>query len=124
MPLFLSQRPIALGVLGAALLVGVSAGTVLAQTRSAPTASPASSAGRFPLTVDSIMRGPDLVGYPPSGLRWSGDSARLFFEWQGRGEDETATWVVTGDGAGLRRLSEEERRPRWTASGIAPAAAC
>ena len=27
---------------------------------------------RFELTVDSIMRGPKLVGYPPSGLRWSG----------------------------------------------------
>jgi len=34
----------------------------------------------FELTVDSIMRGPRLVGYPPSGLRWSGDSARLYFE--------------------------------------------
>jgi hypothetical protein len=28
----------------------------------------------FPLTVDSIMRGPELVGNPPNNLRWSGDS--------------------------------------------------
>ncbi|MDP2054234.1 MAG: hypothetical protein Q8L75_11405, partial [Acidobacteriota bacterium] len=35
----------------------------------------------FPLTVDSIMRGPELVGNPPSNLRWSGDSQSLYFEW-------------------------------------------
>ena len=38
--------------------------------------SPAPSTGtkaaaRVEMTIDSIMRGPDLVGYPPSGLRWS-----------------------------------------------------
>jgi hypothetical protein len=26
----------------------------------------------FALTVDSIMRGPELVGNPPNNLRWSG----------------------------------------------------
>ena len=35
----------------------------------------------FPLTVDSIMRGPELVGNPPNNLRWSGDSKELYFEW-------------------------------------------
>ena len=40
------------------------------------------------------MRGPGLVGYPPSALRWSGDSERLYFEWRPRGEDEPATWEV------------------------------
>src|SRR5947209_15633519 len=34
----------------------------------------------FELTVDSIMRGPKLVGYPQTGLRWSGDSARLYLD--------------------------------------------
>jgi hypothetical protein len=34
---------------------------------------------RFALTVDSIMRGPDLVGYAPEGLRWSADSQKLYF---------------------------------------------
>ena len=45
-------------------------------------------ATRFALTVDSIMRGPALVGYPPSDLRWSGDSKELYFEWRMPGEDE------------------------------------
>src|SRR5438034_2341912 len=64
----------------------------------------------FPLTVDSIMRGPKLVGYPPTGLRWAGDSSRLFFEWRRPGEDEASTWVVMRDGSGLRKLSDAERR--------------
>ena len=52
----------------------------------------------FPLTVDSIMRGPALVGYPPTGLRWSGDSAKLYFEWRRPGEDDASTYVVGRDG--------------------------
>lgn len=47
---------------------------------------------------------------PPTGLRWSGDGTRLYFEWQARDEDESATWVVAADGSGLRRLSDEDRR--------------
>ena len=37
------------------------------------------------------MRGPALVGYPPTGLRWSGDSSELYFEWRQPGEDEAST---------------------------------
>jgi len=53
---------------------------------------------RFLLTVDSIMRGPDLVGYPPDGLRWSADSQKLYFEWRKPGEEEASTYVVGRDG--------------------------
>src|SRR5215510_14008721 len=75
------------------------------------TAHPATAPARpFELTVDSIMRGPKLVGYPPTGLRWSGDSARLYFEWRRPGDEEAATWVVGRDGASPRKLSDEERR--------------
>jgi len=92
-------------VLAAAALVVASP-----QLRSAPTP--------FPLTVDSIMRGPKLVGFPPTGLRWSGDSARLYFEWRRPGEDEASTWVVNRDGSQLRKLSDEERRNVPPANGI------
>jgi dipeptidyl aminopeptidase/acylaminoacyl peptidase len=64
----------------------------------------------FELSVDSIMRGPKLVGYPPTGLRWSGDSLRLYFEWRRPGDDETSTWVAGRDGGTPRQLSDEERR--------------
>ena len=76
----------------------------------------------FPLTVDSIMRGPELVGNPPNNLRWSGDSKELYFEWRMPKEDQAATWVVARDGSGPRRLSDGERRiaPLPTGSGTPP----
>src|SRR6266511_363044 len=75
-----------------------------------PTGTPAAAAGGFELTVDSIMRGPKLVGYPPTGLRWSGDSSRFYFEWRRPGDDEASTWVVTRNGDEPRKLTDEERR--------------
>ncbi len=100
---FRPRLALATGLLAAGLFVPLHAQTAAVRP-SGPRAS------TFPLTVDSIMRGPALVGYPPSSLRWSGDGARLYFEWQARDEDETATWVVNADGSGLRRLSDEDRR--------------
>ena len=79
---------------------------------------PATQGGGFALTVDSIMRGPKLVGYPPNGLRWSGDSSRLYFEWRRPEDDEASTWVVGRDGAGLRKLSDEERRSAPPTNGV------
>jgi dipeptidyl aminopeptidase/acylaminoacyl peptidase len=73
---------------------------------------------KFELSVDSIMRGPKLVGYPPSGLRWSGDSRELFFEWRRPGEDEPSTWVVARDGGDPRKLGEEERKAAPPSSGV------
>jgi dipeptidyl aminopeptidase/acylaminoacyl peptidase len=97
-----------------ALLVSfVAVGAVVAADAQAP--------ARFELTVDRIMRAPELVGYPPSGLRWSGDSARLYFEWRRHGEDEPSTYVVGGRGGPPRKLTEHERLSaplvtgQWTA---------
>jgi len=77
----------------------------------------AASAAPFELTVDSIMRGPELVGNPPDDLRWSGDSRELFFEWKLGGEDEASTWVVSVDRPQPRRLGEDERRLAPATSG-------
>ena len=88
---------------------------------SAQTPAPA-PVNKFQLTVDSIMRGPALVGYPPSDLRWSGDSKELYFEWRMPGEDEAATWVVGREGGQPRRLSDEERRAAPLANGAWDAA--
>jgi len=83
----------------------------------AVTAGAAAPASRMELTVDSIMRGPRLVGYPPTALRWSGDSRELFFEWRRPGEDEDATYVVARDGGEPRRLTDEERKMAPAARG-------
>ena len=71
----------------------------------------------FPLTVDSIMRGPELVGNPPNNLRWSGDSKELYFEWLIPKDDQPSTWVVGRDGGTPRRLTEAERRMAPLANG-------
>ncbi|MDP3719961.1 MAG: prolyl oligopeptidase family serine peptidase [Acidobacteriota bacterium] len=71
----------------------------------------------FPLTVDSIMRGPELVGNPPNNLRWSGDSQSLYFEWLMPKEDLPATWVVARSGGAPRRLTDAERRLAPPANG-------
>jgi dipeptidyl aminopeptidase/acylaminoacyl peptidase len=86
----------------------------VAQTRSAPTAS------KFELTVDSIMRGPRLVGYPPTGVYWSQDSQRVYFRWKQADEPrlkEMSLYVVNRDGTGLRRLSEDEAKQAPPANG-------
>jgi dipeptidyl aminopeptidase/acylaminoacyl peptidase len=93
-----------------------------AATPAVKTPKAANAAGGFELTVESSIRGPKLVGYPPTGLRWAGDSSRLFFEWRRPEDDEVSTWVVARDGGAPRKLSEEERRTappvagRWDAA--------
>ena len=77
---------------------------------------PATGSG-FELTVDSIMRGPDLVGWPPSGLRWSGDSQKLYFDWRRPGEDESSTYVVSRDGGAPEKLSDEDAKKVPPANG-------
>src|SRR5467141_2518416 len=72
---------------------------------------PAPAPKSFQLTVDSIMRGPRLVGYPPTGVYWSQDSRRVYFRWKQADEPrlkETSLYVVNRDRSGLRRLSDDE----------------
>lgn len=75
---------------------------------------------QFSLTVDNIMRGPELVGYEPTLPRFSGDSQRIYFEWKQPSEPVLKprdTYVVNRDGSGLRRLSEEEAAAAPPAAG-------
>jgi dipeptidyl aminopeptidase/acylaminoacyl peptidase len=101
---------------GAAALALVCASATLTGAPAKKTAAPPQKSG-FDLSVDSIMRGPKLVGYPPTGLRWAGDSSRLYFEWRRPQDEETATWVVARDGGEPRKLTDEERRSAPPVSG-------
>ena len=79
----------------------------------AASAQQAAPVKKFDLTIDNIMRGPDLVGYEPTGVRWSPDSTKIYFTWKLAGEPrngDTATYVVNADGSGLRKLSEDETK--------------
>jgi dipeptidyl aminopeptidase/acylaminoacyl peptidase len=65
------------------------------------------------LTVDFVMRGAALVGYEPAQVRWSGDSKQIYFQWKTAAQKEDAPmdlYVVDRDGAGLRKLSDEEAK--------------
>jgi len=64
-----------------------------AQTSAAPLAAQTASwepaparSHEFPLTIESIMRGPELVGQAPSGIRWSDDGEWVYFRWLPGGE--------------------------------------
>ena len=73
----------------------------------------AQTASRFALTIDNIMRGPGLVGYEPTQVRWSGDSQHIFFQWKQatqREEEPADTYEVNRDGSGLRKLNDQETR--------------
>jgi dipeptidyl aminopeptidase/acylaminoacyl peptidase len=62
------------------------------------------------LTVDSIMRGPKLVGSPPGGVRWARDSSKVYFTWQKAGDERTSTYVANRDGTGLKPLAADQAR--------------
>lgn len=66
------------------------------------------------------MRGPRLVGYPPTGVYWSQDSQRVYFRWKQADEPrlkEMSLYVVNRDGTGLRRLTEDEAKQAPPANG-------
>jgi dipeptidyl aminopeptidase/acylaminoacyl peptidase len=100
------------------VVVSLSAPALLAQ---APVPSraerPAPKNDKFPLTVDSIMRGTDLVGYPPDSLRWSADSQRLYFDWRKPGEEEASTYAVGRDGGTPTKLTDQQKKNIPPANG-------
>jgi dipeptidyl aminopeptidase/acylaminoacyl peptidase len=97
--------------------VGLAAAFLAALTISTPLAQTKAPAARVEMTVDSIMRGPDLVGYPPTALRWSGDSSKLYFEWRKPAEEEASTYVVDKTGSEPRKLSKDEAKNAPPANG-------
>src|ERR1017187_4667185 len=81
----------------------------LAGTAQKPAPAPAEKPA-FDMTIDSIMRGAGLFGYPPAAVRWSPDSKFVYFQWKKYDEPREKnmdTYVITADGGGLKRLSEE-----------------
>jgi dipeptidyl aminopeptidase/acylaminoacyl peptidase len=87
---------------------------------SAQQPTPATPAKKFELTIDSIMRGPALVGYPPQDVHWSQDSRKVYFRWKQATEPrlkELDWYTVNRDGTGLHKLSEDELKLAPPANG-------
>jgi dipeptidyl aminopeptidase/acylaminoacyl peptidase len=67
----------------------------------------------FDLTIDNIMRGPNLYGWEPNEVRWSPDGSKVYFSWKQWNdplEHDRDTYVVSRDGSGLRKLSDDEKK--------------
>jgi dipeptidyl aminopeptidase/acylaminoacyl peptidase len=81
----------------------------------------ANPSGKFALTIDEIMRGPELYGYEPTQVRWSGDGARVYFQWKQASDPRLKppdTYVVGRDGTGLRKLSDTDAKLAPPADGV------
>lgn len=72
------------------------------------------TAEKFPLTIESIMRGYALVGHAPRNLKWSEDGSQVAFSWakaDGTQNPPTKSYVVDADGKNLKEGTVSERRP-------------
>ena len=49
----------------------------------------------FELTIDTIMKGADLVGTAPSNIMWSVDGTKLYFRWQKPGEERSEFYAIS-----------------------------
>ena len=75
-----------------------------------PLASPQPASS---FTIDNIMRGAELFGYPQTAIRWSPDSQRIYFQWKKYDEPREKnvdTYVVNADNTGLHKLTEDEAK--------------
>ena len=91
-----------------------------AEARQKPAVSAAPAASSFAMTIDNIMRGNGLFGYPISAVRWSPDSQHAYFQWKKYDEAREKpndTYVINADGGGLRKLSEDEAKDAPPALG-------
>lgn len=81
------------------------------------TTSDKTAPAKFPMTIESIMRGYALVGHAPRGLRWSEDGKKLTFTWakaDGTQNPPAKSYVVNADGTGLEPGSfSAPPRPVW-----------
>ena len=66
------------------------------------------------------MRGPALVGYEPTQVRWSYDSQQVFFQWKQASDKPDApldTYVAGRDGSAPRKLTDTEAKQTPPAAG-------
>ena len=65
----------------------------------------------FPLTIENIMGGPELIGQAPTGVSWSDDGDWVYFRWLPGGEDwhaDRKLYRASSRGGDPEPVSEEE----------------
>jgi dipeptidyl aminopeptidase/acylaminoacyl peptidase len=63
---------------------------------------------KFNITIENIMRGPELIGSYPSDIRWSANGDKLYFKWKKPGEKEETLYFVTSRGGKPKKATEKE----------------
>jgi len=78
------------------LLTGLSAGAFAQQLGS--------------LSVEKIMRDPKWMGVSPSGIHWSNDSKKLYFDWNPENAERNALYMITPVDIKPVKVGIEEQR--------------
>jgi dipeptidyl aminopeptidase/acylaminoacyl peptidase len=72
---------------------------------------PAAAGQGFELTVENIMRGPELVGSDPGSVRWTDDGGWVYFRWKPGGRpwhEEPEYYRVAAGGGTPEQVTEEQ----------------
>ncbi len=92
-----------------ALLLLAFVTTVPLAGQSTATLEPAVTQGiDFPLTIASIMRGPELVGESPTAVRWTDDGRWIYFRWRpggGKWSDQRDLYRVGAAGGEPEKIA-------------------
>jgi len=67
----------------------------------------------FPLSIRNVMRGPELLGVSPTGIRWTDDSRWVYFRWLPGGaawDEESALYRVPAQGGEAEKLDDAAAR--------------
>jgi len=65
-------------------------------------------ASEFELTIDNIMKGPELIGTAPSSVMWSVDGKKLYFRWQKPGDKSSAFFAISPPDLKPQKITPEE----------------
>jgi len=98
-------------VAGATLCLAVVATAGLTAQSTASFEPPSTRDNPFALTIESIMRGPELIGQSPQRVQWSDDGEWVFFRWLPGGEDwhaDRALYRVRAGGGEPERVDDDE----------------
>jgi dipeptidyl aminopeptidase/acylaminoacyl peptidase len=69
------------------------------------------------LTVEKIMRDPKWIGTSPSGIRWSDDGKKIYFNWNPEGADRSELYSITTSNTKPQKVSLPEQKALPSASG-------
>lgn len=62
----------------------------------------------FKLTIENIMKGPELVGTSPSNIMWSVDGKKIYFRWKKPGEKKAELYSISKPNLTPQKINVDE----------------